>query len=941
MMHRLLRLVAGLLLAGTTAFAASPAPAFAHEASDLRADPAARFGALPNGLRYVILPNAEPKDRVSMRLVVKAGSLMETEDQRGLAHFLEHMAFNGSTHYPPGTIVEFFQRMGMGFGNDTNAYTSFDHTAYMLELPNPQDATLTEGLQVLADYAGGMLLRAEEIDKERGIITSEERARDTVGFRSLVMELQFVLPDTLLPHRLPIGRMDIVQTAPRERFVDFYDTWYRPELMTVIIVGDVNADRVEPMIAKALAPLAARGPARALPDRGQVSRFDGLRVKHHHEPEAVATTVSIQTVTPYTTEPDTAANRLKYLPRSIATAILNRRLAVLAKEENAPFSSGRTGVNEAYELVREASIELTAKPGQWAAALAVADQEIRRALEHGFQPAELREITANYRNGLEQAVKTAATRRSGGLASSLISSVVYDRVFTHPADELALYGPALASVTVEQCLAALREAWAEPSRFLIVNGNTTIEGDAVAAITAAYTASQAVAVAPPALIADAAFAYTDFGAPGAIARREHIADLDITQITFANGVRLNLKPTDFEAGRIRVSARFGSGRLIEPPAQRGLAWLAGNTFTAGGLGQHSADELRRLLAGRTVGVGFGVAADAFTLSGGTNREDLLLQLQLMAAHLTDPGYRPEALRLVRQGIEQTYRSFDHTPSGPLNTEVQNLLASGDPRFGMPPKEEMLSRNLDEVRAWLAPELAQGPMEIAVVGDLDVEATITAVARTFGALPPRGERPDLTALLQVSAPAEPFTKVYSIISEIPKGQVVLYWPTTDGRDAPLARRLGLLGDVLADRLRVKIREELGGAYSPGAASSASDTYPGYGWIYASITVDPTAAGMIADATIAIADDLQRHGVTEDELDRAKRPLLTSLRDSLRNNGYWLGSVLGRAQERPEILEWTRTRLADVESIGKPELDALAQKYLGADRVFRVTVLPEQK
>jgi zinc protease len=183
------------------------APSFPQVGSDLRADPAARFGALPNGLRYVILPNAEPKDRVSMRLVVKAGSLMETEDQRGLAHFLEHMAFNGSTHYPPGTIVEFFQRMGMGFGNDTNAYTSFDHTAYMLELPNAAGRHAhrgTAGPRRLRRRHAAPLL--EEIDKERGIITSEERARDTVGFRSLVMELQFVLPDTLLPHRLPIGR---------------------------------------------------------------------------------------------------------------------------------------------------------------------------------------------------------------------------------------------------------------------------------------------------------------------------------------------------------------------------------------------------------------------------------------------------------------------------------------------------------------------------------------------------------------------------------------------------------------------------------------------------------------------------------------------------------------------------------------------------------------
>ncbi|HRJ48742.1 MAG TPA: pitrilysin family protein, partial [Opitutaceae bacterium] len=564
MLSRMFRLTAALIVLGVLPSLRATAPDFAHAASDLRPDPAARFGALPSGLRYIILPNAEPRERVSLRLIVQAGAFMETESQRGLAHFLEHMAFKGSTHYPPGTLIEFFQRMGMGFGNDTNAYTGFDQTVYMIELPDNGEGSLAEGLRVLADYAGGMLIQDDQLEPERGVIMAEERTRDTVGFRALVAELNFLYPDTLLPHRLPIGLMDVVRTAPREEFVDFYDTWYRPELMTVLVVGDVTPEVIEPLLRSGFEGLTARAPARPQPDLGTIVPFEGLRVRHHHEPEAVATTVAIHAVERREREPDTTTRRLSDLPRSVAINIINRRLSSLAKTETAPFSGGSASVSQGYGLYRTSSIRLTAKPGLWAESLAVAEQELRRALEHGFQPAELREVTAAFRNSLEQAVRTAPTRRSGALATTLISGVVNDTVFTHPADNLALLGPALDAITPEDCLAALREVWTAPGRHVLVSGETVIPGDAAAAITAVYTAAQAVAVSAPPAIEETAFAYTDFGPAGKITRREHVADLDLTLVTFANGVRLNLKPTDFEAGRVQVSARFGRGRLIEP-----------------------------------------------------------------------------------------------------------------------------------------------------------------------------------------------------------------------------------------------------------------------------------------------------------------------------------------------------------------------------------------
>ncbi len=930
-----LTLLAALVLAPLLACAAD----FAHETSDLVVDPAIRWGRLDNGLRYAVVANPEPKGRVSLRLAVQVGSLHESENQRGLAHFLEHMAFNGSRHFPAASVVEFFQRLGMDFGGDTNASTNFDRTLYQLELPDARPSTLREGLTFMADVAGGLHLDPAEITKERAIILSEKRARDSVGLRTFHAELEFLVPDTRLPHRLPIGLEDVIRTATRERFVEFYDTWYRPERMFVVVAGDLAPGVVEPLIQEFFAPLTARAPARPEPRLGTIAASASIEAVLHPESEAGSVNVALETVMPYEFEADTAALRLKYLPRTLALHMLNRRLSILAKKEGAPFLSGIVGVTEQFDLFRNASIELNCQPGQWAAALGVAEQELRRALEHGFQPDELAEAVAALHNNLEQAMRSAATRHSAALADELANDLLDRAVPTHPTADLSLYTPALATLQPADCTAALRAVWNEtPGRKIFVTGSLTLPRPS-AAIAAAYAASRRVAVTPPARVETAAFAYTTFGKPGKVAKTTAVDDLGITLVRFKNGVRLNLKPTDFEAGRLRVSVRVAGGTLTQPPDKAGLGLLANVAFTPGGLGRHSVDDLQRLLAGKTIGLGFGAGADAFTFSGTTNRDDLLLQLQLFCAYLTDPGYRPESLRQVQKGAEQLYARLEHTTDGPLQLQAERLLASGDQRFGLPPKEVMLSRTLEELRAWLTPEFAQGPVEIAIVGDLDPEATIAAVAQTFGALAKRTEKPAYAPARRVSMPAVPVVRQYAVPTEIPKGVVQLYWPATDGRDARTARRLRLLGEVFSDRLRVKIREEMGGTYSPTATTDLSETYPGYGYYVAAATVASDQARLVADAILTVSAAMQDHGVTEEELVRAKAPMLTALRESARTNPYWLTAVLASAQEFPQRLAWSRTRYSDIESITAAELSELARQYLDPAHASEFIVLPE--
>ncbi len=270
--------------------------AWGQDESDLKPDPNITFGTLGNGLRYIILPNAEPPNRISLRLFVDAGSLMETEDQRGLAHFIEHMAFNGTKNFPGGKMVEYFQRLGMSFGGDTNAHTSFKETVYKLELPKPDEKMLREGMQLFRDYADGMLLTQDEIEKERGVILSEKLTRDSPESRTMEVAFDFALPDSIISKRLPIGTKKVIKGADRPTFVDFYKKWYSSDRMVLVAVGAVEPKKLIPLIEEYFSSMKKPAPVVPDPDLGKVTPGRGAVAKIHYEKEASATEIGIESV---------------------------------------------------------------------------------------------------------------------------------------------------------------------------------------------------------------------------------------------------------------------------------------------------------------------------------------------------------------------------------------------------------------------------------------------------------------------------------------------------------------------------------------------------------------------------------------------------------------------------------------------------------------------
>ena len=913
---------------------------WAHNTSDLKPDPSVTFGVLKNGIRYAIMPNSEPPKRISMRLFVDAGSLMESEEQQGLAHFIEHMAFNGTKNFPAGEMVEYFQRLGMSFGGDTNAHTSFKETVYKLELPKPEKDMIDRGMLLFRDYADGMLMSNEEIEKERGVILSELITRDSAEWRTQKEAYKFALPDSLISKRFPIGTKKVIKGAGRLQFMNFYNKWYTPDRMAIVVVGDVVPETVISIIKKHFSAMKSPKVLNADPNLGKITVGRGVITKTHYEKEASETNVSIEVVNPYSWEPDDTNKNIKSLKLLIANSVINNRISEITKKKGTVITGGGSYAQDFLDFAKFASIYVTCEPENWEGALSVAEQEIRRALSYGFNESEFNEVKANFLNAYEQANRSSSSRKSRSLADSLTRSISMKKVFSSPEQDLNWITKNISSMDKESCHEELKAAWNSEDRQIFIGGNIELT-KADNKIIEVYKKSVSTKVEALKDEGQSEFAYRTFGAPGKVVERVQDDSIGVTQIRFDNNVRLNIKKTDYSKDSIIIGARIGAGMLSMPRDKPGLAVVASAVFDAGGLNKHSSDELRRIFAGKTVSGSFSVGDDAFVYSGATNQKDFADTMQLMTAYLIDPGYREEAFRQFKNKIDPIYNQLSHTPMGVLQDQVDRFLKSNDYRAGFPLRSDIEKITSNDVQLWLEPSLKKGYLEVGVVGDLDEAEIIKIASRTIGSLPDRNKtKSKFKENRIVDFPKTGQSKEFIFESEIPKAMIGVYWPTEDIWNISRTRRLSVLGTVFADRLRSKVREELGEAYSPYARHIPSDTYDGYGYLMSILTVDPEQAGKIVEVVRSIGSDLSKYGITEDELQRALKPLLNSIDQQLRQNSYWLRTVALSSQEFPEKLEWAKTMVDDYKRITLKEVNNLASKYLKDEKSLSIKVIPKQ-
>ncbi len=913
---------------------------FAHQASDIKPDPAVHYGKLANGVRYAVMKNDTPTKTGALRVYIDSGSLNEKDDERGLAHFLEHMAFNGSKNIPEGEMVKRLERMGLAFGPDTNAYTSFDQTVYMLNLPNVEDEMLDETMMIMRETVSNLTLAQDAIDRERGVVQSEKRNMDSPIVRAGLESLKFFTKGSRIYERLPIGTDETLASINAEQMRAYYQKYYRPENAFIVFVGDVEPEKAIAKIKEYFADWQAVGEAGQKLEAGKTPAR-GMDIGYYSHP-SVQTSISIATIKPYVERADTAENRKKAFIENLGNRIVNRRLSALAQKPDAVFISASINVSSPFKLAEQAGININTKPENWEKAMAVVEQEVRKALEFGFTDAELQEQIANSRKSMQVAVQTADTRRTNGLAGNILNSFYGEMVFSHPSDALERFEQYADKITTEQIWQDYKKQWSELDKPLIFLTTNKKLANPQEEIKAAWNKTRNTKVKANIKKNTGKFAYTDFGKPGKVISQKHIKDIDAYIYKFDNNVTLNFKRTDFEKNAIRINVRIGDGSLSLPEKNAALSYLASTVMNAGGLEAHSADEVRTLMAGKAVSVGFGAGTRYFSLSGSTVPDDLQDEFNYLMAKLIAPGYRPEAKARFDKSIENMYKTIDTTPEGVASRDASRLVRSGDKRYGIPSLEELLAPKTEDVKTWLEPFFKTGQIDITVVGDIDKEEIVKQVARTFGTLPKRkeavGSYPEMTKLKFPSGTKTP--KILRHKGDATRGLLQVYWPAPDGRDIMVNRRLNVLRSILRNRLTDIIREDEAAAYSPSAARSGSRFFPNYGYMMISLGLRPEKINDMSKKIAEIAEDFRTGNISDDEFKRAIKPILENLDSSLESNSYWAG-VIANMQYDDWGYKAYKTRQKAFQSMTLGDIKPLAAQIFDKNKAYEIHILPNKK
>jgi len=911
---------------------------FPHESTDLKPDPGIENGRLDNGLRYAVMQNATPSNTASLLMKIDTGSINEADDEKGIAHFLEHMAFNGSKNIPEGEMIPRLEKFGLAFGPDTNASTGFFDTTYQLELPEVNEDIINEAMFIMRETASNLLLESTAIEDERGIILAEKRARSSPAFNASIAQLNYFMDGTLIPERLPIGTEETIKSVTPEQFRAFYEGYYRPENTFIVLVGDMEPAYAANKISEYFNDWAGVGEAKSSHEISVLNSRPAEGV-YYTDPE-IQTGLSINVIQKPDVRSDKKDNRKQFYIEALGNRILSRRLAKIAQTPDAPFISAGASSSTSYDAVRISSVTLSSQPENWASSLAVAEQELRKAYLFGFSQSELDEQIANSGQSLKVAVENAETRRTSSLARGIMGNFSSDIVMTSPQFNRDFFESYADQITPDQVHTAFKTYWdgyKEPQIYISTSENID---SADTAILEVYRSSQAVEVKPNAEEVKADFAYRNFGEPGEIKARKTVEDVDFVQVEFDNGVRLNLKKTPYQKGLLSIDLAYGKGELFLTGDGQSIRWLLSNALSLGGLKAHSSDQLRTIMAGKSVGVGHNMGSRQMFMNGRTTMEDLPEQLNLMMAYYLEPGFREESKARYDKWVSSFYPTLDSTPGGVASRDIERLIRSNNPRFGIPSEEVLRGGSLETSSAWLSQTKKGESIEIGVVGDIEIEKVISEISRTFGTLPAVKPKAPVASKEKTTIKLAPGGGRPTILTHAGEDNTALlriYWPAPDGRDDMVVRRMNLLNSMFKLKLTEVLREELGTSYSPTSFYVSPRVYPDFGFLAASMEVNPEDIDKAEARIHALAEEFKAGEMDEDLFKRAITPIRENIEESLESNAYWM-NIIARSQTDPEIVERHRRRHKAYEDMTLEQVKALGETMFNRDDAVIYHVVP---
>ncbi|MDP2320175.1 MAG: insulinase family protein [Acidobacteriota bacterium] len=937
-----LALVVLALVAVPRAQVAAPqAPAVPAELALDRAlpvDPAVRSGRLPNGIRYFIRQNGRPANRVSMRLAVNVGSLQEEPDQRGLAHFLEHMAFNGTEHFKPGELVSFLESIGARFGPHVNAYTSFDETVYMLDMPTDREGYVDRGMLVLHDFAAGLSLLPDEVEKERGVVLEEWRGRLGAGSRLTDKQLPVIFQGSRYAERLPIGLPEVLKNAPRERLVAFYQQWYRPDNMAVVVVGDLPVAEAEQLIQKRFGVIpAAKGTASSVDAR--VPAHKDTLINMSTDPEAQGWSVSMAFKGKVEVD-NTVRGYRKQLVEQLVSQMLNLRLAEISRRPNAPFLGAQAGSSNIGRTLELFEIEASVPEGQITEGLGALMLEAKRMQQFGFSDEELNRARAGLLAGYERAFKERDTAENPGLANEYVRHFLEQEPIPGIEFEYQIASTYLPTVTAAEVSALAKGLITDENR--VVLGVAPEKKDtpppSPEMLRAAIARAAAAPVEPWADATSGRALVEKVPPAGTVASRREVAEIGATVLTLSNGVEAWLKPTDFKNDQVVFTAYAPGGVSLASEADFKSASLATAMVGLGGMGGLSPVDISKMLAGKIAQASPNVGEYTQGISGSSTPRDLETALQLNYLAHTAPNMTPEVLDLIKRRLAASLQNRDQNPRAVFGEKVGQVNSSNHySATAMTPADVPLL-NLDTMKSFYQARFGNAAdFTYFFVGAFTVNEITPLLEKWVATLPSQGKKSSAHRDMGVKFPMGVVKEEVKKGKE-PASQTVLSFFADPGFDEYEMHRARAASQVLSTRLREILREELGGTYGVSVGFNNSPPFKGYGAMVIQFGSSPENVDKLVAASLKEIERLKVEGPTEDDVNKVKEAERRDLETNARQNAYWMGSM-----QTVHMFGWDpgriNQRLERTESLTPEIVKAMFQKYFPMDRYTLVTLKPE--
>jgi zinc protease len=898
-----------------------------------------KIGTLPNGIRYYIRQNPKPEKRAELRLVVNAGSILETSDQLGLAHFVEHTAFNGTTHFAKNDLVKYLQSIGVRFGADLNASTGFDETVYILPIPTDTARIVDQAFTILEDWAHGQVFDSTEVANERGVVREEWRLGKGASDRMLHQWLPVAFKGSLYTERLPIGNENSIMTATPARLRSFYNAWYRPDLQAVIAVGDFDPASIEAEIKKHFAGIPKHVNPLKRPTAGVPSNKAPL-IAVASDKEATGSDVElIFKLPPEKTK--TVGDYKRDLMARLYLGMLNGRLEEITQKPDAPFLGAGASKGSFIGRTTDAfTLGASVKDGGIDQGLEALLVEAKRVDEHGFLQSELDREKENMLRGYERAFAEREKTQSAAYVQEYVSNYLHGEAIPGIAYEYKLAQQLVPAITLAD-VNKLASGWITDTNRIIIAESPQKEGVKVPTrdeLVAVFdrAAKTKVDAYTEHLSSDALLATTP--AAGKVVSGKQFPAINTTLWTLSNGVRVFVKPTDFKADEVLFSATSNGGTSLASNADYMSASLASTIVGMSGLGQFNAIDLRKKLTGKAAGATAAVGETSEGLSGRASPKDIETMFQLIYLDFTAPRFDPAAYQAFTAQIDQYLANRGADPDEVFGDTVSWNMSSHDFRSRPLTKATWAEVNPEKALAFYKNRFADASdFTFVFVGNVDTLTLKPLIEKYLGGLPSIGRK----ETFKDNGGGPPTGIVDKVVRKGIEQKANTIINFTGACDYAPQTRLDMRALVELVQIKVdeELREKLGGAYSPSVSGGCSRTPRPEYTIQFQFNSAPDNVELLTKSVFGLIDSLKTNGPAQGDVDKVKEQLIRAREVETKQNAYWTSNLLARDQAGEDITGLLGPYDEMLKNISGARIQAAAKKYFDVNHYARFVLLPE--